>query len=72
MPKMNGLQTTQVIRNHSSEKIRNVCIIALSAYARKAEIDECLHAGMNDYLSKPINKNELLTKAYKLVLENHK
>lgn len=71
MPKMNGLQTTQVIRNHSSEKIRNVCIIALSAYARKVEIDECIHAGMNDYLSKPLNKNELLAKAYKLLFSSN-
>jgi len=70
MPKMNGLQTTQVIRSHSSEKIRNVCIIALSAYARKAEIDECIQAGMNDYLSKPLNKNELLAKAYKLLFSS--
>jgi signal transduction histidine kinase/CheY-like chemotaxis protein len=70
MPKCDGLQATRLIRSHAVEKLRTVPIIALSAYARKAEVEECITAGMNDYLSKPIDKNELLQKVYHLACEN--
>ena len=68
MPRLDGIQTTKRIRAHPSEKIRSTCIIALSAYARKAEIRECIESGMNDYITKPINKQELLRKAYDLLI----
>jgi CheY-like chemotaxis protein len=67
MPKIDGLTATRMIRNHTSAAVKNTPIIALSAYARKSEINECMEAGMNGYLSKPLNKNELFLKVYEVL-----
>ncbi|WP_315824376.1 ATP-binding protein [Paraflavitalea speifideaquila] len=57
MPVMGGLEATRIIR----ESIDTTTpIIALTANAIKGENDKCLTAGMNDYLSKPFEENELI------------
>jgi signal transduction histidine kinase/CheY-like chemotaxis protein len=66
MPEMDGLEATQVIR---SSDIRQPIIIAMTANAMPEDKDECMSAGMNDYLSKPIHMESLLSslaKAYEL------
>lgn len=55
MPVMNGIESTQKIR----EINKNVPIIALTANATKSEEDNCMKAGMTDYISKPF-KPEIL------------
>lgn len=55
MPVMNGIESTQKIR----EINKKVPIIALTANATKSEEDNCLKAGMTDYISKPF-KPEVL------------
>lgn len=67
MPKIDGLTATRIIRGHPADEIRKIPIIALSAYARKSEIDECIEAGMNGYLSKPLDKNEFFNKVVELL-----
>jgi CheY-like chemotaxis protein len=67
MPKMDGLTATRIIRRHTSAAIKNIPVIALSAYARKSEVNECMEAGMNGYLSKPLNKNEFFFKVYEVL-----
>jgi two-component system CheB/CheR fusion protein len=62
MPKIDGLTAARLIRAHETAEIRKIPIIALSAYARKSEINECIEAGMNGYLSKPLDKNEFFHK----------
>lgn len=57
MPVIDGLVATRIIRNVL--KI-NTPIIALSANAFKKEIDVCMEAGMNDYVTKPFEENMLL------------
>jgi two-component system, sensor histidine kinase len=57
MPLMDGFEATRTIR---SELLSNVPIIALTANAVKGEMDKCLQAGMNDYLSKPFEEEDLL------------
>ena len=57
MPVIDGLVATRIIRNVL--KI-NTPIIALSANAFKKEIDLCIEAGMNDYVTKPFEENMLL------------
>ena len=57
MPEMDGMQAARVIR--SEQKVQPV-IIAMTANAMQEDKEECLQAGMNDYLSKPINLDELL------------
>jgi PAS domain S-box-containing protein len=57
MPVMDGLEATRVIRNdlHST-----IPIIALTANAVKGEMEKCIQAGMNDYLSKPFEEEDLI------------
>ncbi len=55
MPVMNGLDATRAIRNRSDEYFKNVPIIAMSARAFQKDRDDCLHAGMNSYIAKPID-----------------
>jgi len=54
MPEMDGLQATRYIRKQP--EWNNIPIIAMTANALKGDQDECLKAGMNDYVSKPINR----------------
>ncbi len=55
MPVMNGLDATQAIRNRSDEYFKNVPIIAMSAKAFQKDRDDCIKAGMNSYIAKPID-----------------
>lgn len=59
MPEMGGVEATKAIR---SAGILNTPIIALTANTGMENIDKCLDAGMNDYLSKPIKPGELKEK----------
>ncbi len=56
MPIMDGLKATEVIRKHNLP----IPIIALTAHAMKGDRETFIAAGMDDYLSKPIRKEELL------------
>lgn len=53
MPKLNGLEATSKI--HSTKDLEKVPILALRADAFIHHIDDCLKAGMQDYLTKPIS-----------------
>jgi CheY-like chemotaxis protein len=62
MPEMDGLEAAKNIR----ERWHNVPkIIAITAYALDGDRDRCLEVGMDDYLSKPIQLNELQSKLLK-------
>jgi CheY-like chemotaxis protein/two-component sensor histidine kinase len=54
MPNMNGFETTQAIRSHDDKIIAQIPIIAMTAHAMRDDRDRCFAAGMNGYLSKPI------------------
>ena len=60
MPEMDGYTAMRKIRNSKSE-IRNIPIIALTAKAMKGDRQKCIDAGANDYLSKPIDFDKLLS-----------
>jgi signal transduction histidine kinase/CheY-like chemotaxis protein len=53
MPEMDGLIATKTIRDH---KFDSIPIVAMTAHALKGDRDKCLQAGMNDYITKPINR----------------
>ncbi len=56
MPKMDGFQATERIREHEARcGSRHVPIVALTASAVKGDRERCLAAGMNDYISKPLD-----------------
>ncbi len=60
MPEMDGLEATRAIR--SSENLTGrprISIIAMTAYAMAGDRERCLEAGMDGYVSKPINAQEL-------------
>ncbi len=60
MPKLDGFEATRLIRQAESEKrLPATPIIAMTANAMKGDRQACLAAGMDDYTSKPIRKEEL-------------
>jgi signal transduction histidine kinase/CheY-like chemotaxis protein len=67
MPVMDGLETTRWIREDKKHGIHTTRIIGLTSYAMKDDEARCRQAGMDDYLSKPFEKHDLLMKMYRLV-----
>ncbi len=66
MPNMDGLEATRQIRNPNTTITNNdIPVIAMTAHAMASDRDRCLKAGMNDYLTKPIDPSVLSTVIYK-------
>ena len=63
MPNMDGINATERIRNsRADDNINNkIPIIAMTAHAMKGDKERFLAAGMNDYISKPINIDDFST-----------
>ncbi len=60
MPVMNGYDATARIRDLNSEVLNHhIPIIAMTANAMKEDRDKCIEAGMDDYVSKPVKKDQL-------------
>ena len=57
MPEMDGLRATKAIRDKGFDSI---AIIAMTANAMKGDREDCLEAGMNDYIPKPIRRETVL------------
>lgn len=62
MPEMDGYETTRRIRQREETEGGHIPIIALTASAFKEDVERCLAAGMDDYLSKPVNFDLLMEK----------
>jgi len=69
MPEMNGMEATTVIRELAGDKGR-IPIVAMTAHAIKGDREKFLAAGMNDYISKPVDKQMLLEVLDKWLPEN--
>ena len=60
MPEMDGFEATRRIRALEKERsLRPILIVALTASAMRGDREECLQAGMDDYLSKPMKMEEI-------------
>ncbi|MBF0101236.1 MAG: response regulator [Desulfobacterales bacterium] len=71
MPEMDGLEATRYIRNPKSSVLNHkVPIIAMTAFAMKEDREKCMDAGMNAYISKPINAAVLFDMITQ-ILSNH-
>ncbi len=67
MPEMDGFEATAAIRQAERGTGRHVPILAMTAYAMKGDRERCLEAGMDGYVSKPIQGRELSEMIERLV-----
>jgi CheY-like chemotaxis protein/HPt (histidine-containing phosphotransfer) domain-containing protein len=59
MPNLNGLEATKAIRIEEQQSKAHIPIIAMTAHAIKGDRERCLDAGMDEYVSKPIDSDKL-------------
>ena len=70
MPGMDGFEATAAIRHQSGGKPR-LPIIAVTAQAMRGDQEQCLLAGMDDYISKPVNQEDFAAALKKWVSREH-
>ena len=62
MPEMDGYKAARKIREMDTPKARDIPIVALTANVFKDNVSQCIEAGMNDHIGKPINYERLVEK----------
>jgi CheY-like chemotaxis protein len=62
MPEMDGFETTRTIRQSDIKKYNTIPIIACTAGVTPPEVEECYNSGMDDFLAKPFQPNDLVNK----------
>ncbi len=67
MPGMDGLETIRRLRAHADPVLASTPIIAITALAMVGDREKCLAAGANDYMSKPVDLDELLARIDKFL-----
>ncbi len=60
MPIMDGIKATTAIREREKETGSHIPIIAMTAHAMKGDMERCLEAGMDGYVSKPVKTEDLI------------
>ncbi len=67
MPEMDGYEATQRIRTWDAAMGKHTPILALTAHAMAGDRELCIHAGMDDYITKPLDARALIAKINSLV-----
>ncbi|HNP47817.1 MAG TPA: response regulator, partial [Bacteroidia bacterium] len=67
MPILSGIGAAKFIRTKLSEPLRSVPIIAMTANAIKGDQENCIEAGMDDYIAKPFDPQQLYNKVANLL-----
>ncbi len=70
MPVMDGYETTNIIRKELPLPKNSIPILGMTANAMKEEKDKCLSIGMNEYITKPFEHEELFSKIQMLLRQN--
>lgn len=71
MPEMDGYEATRNIRSgKADQKNINIPIIAMTANVENEDREKCINAGMSDYISKPINPEQLINKIQYWLVEH--
>ena len=60
MPEMDGFEATHLLRAREQETGNHIPVVAMTAHAMKGDRERCLEAGMDDYVSKPLQVEKLL------------
>ncbi len=69
MPEMDGFDATRTIRQNEKISGRHTPIVAMTAHAMKGDREKCIEAGMDFYITKPVNPNELFETVQKYSLK---
>ena len=60
MPVLDGLEATRQIRALPRDDAKTICIVAMTAQTAKESIEECLQAGMNGHIAKPVKADQMV------------
>ncbi|KAG7442614.1 uncharacterized protein BT62DRAFT_905400 [Guyanagaster necrorhizus] len=72
MPFMGGIQATEIIRSYElATGLSRIPIIALTAHAMIGDRERCLQAGMDDHITKPLRRGDLMNAIHKLATEKN-
>jgi CheY-like chemotaxis protein len=69
MPELDGKEATVLIRQEEAGTGRHVPILALTAHAMKGDREDCLAAGMDGYLAKPVQPAQLREAVRRVLLD---
>ena len=73
MPEVDGLEATRRIRDPDADVYDSrIPIIAMTAHAMKGDREKCIEAGMDDYISKPVDPQELSNVIKRQLLRSNK
>jgi len=67
MPVMDGVECAQKIRDHADDAISKIPIIAITGNARNLSLEDFHDLGINDYLPKPLNYDDMVTMVNKYI-----
>ena len=69
MPEMDGYEATRRIRSMDAPTAKTIPIVAMTANAFREDIEDCLSAGMDDHIGKPIDFDKVIEKLYAFLLK---